>query len=105
MFDRTIHKNILLQILKAIYTDSSLGPFLGFKGGTAAYLFYNLSRFSADLDFDLLDENKKNYVFEKIEKILKSFGVIREFYKERYTLFFYSFLFRRSAKYQSGNKL
>ena len=35
----SFHKNILIRILKDIYTDSSLGPFLGFKGGTAAYFF------------------------------------------------------------------
>ena len=61
----TTHKNILIKILKDIYTDSSLGPLLGFKGGTAAYLFYSLNRFSVDLDFDLLNENKEQEVFEK----------------------------------------
>jgi hypothetical protein len=29
------HKNILLQILKDIYSDTSIAPYLGFKGGTA----------------------------------------------------------------------
>ena len=41
----TTHKNILIKILKDIYTDSTIGPILGFKGGTAVYLFYNLNRF------------------------------------------------------------
>jgi len=36
------HKNILLQILKDIYSDTSISPHLGFKGGTAAHLFYGL---------------------------------------------------------------
>lgn len=88
MLELNTHKTILLQILKDIYTDTSLGPILGFKGGTAAYLFYDLSRFSTDLDFDLLDEKKKDYVFDKIEKILQKFGKIKEKYKKRYTLFF-----------------
>lgn len=88
MLDRDKHKNILLQILKDIYTDISLGPLLGFKGGTAAYLFYNLGRFSADLDFDLLDETKEDYVFEKIEKIISEFGTIKEKRKKKHTLFF-----------------
>ncbi len=39
--DINIHKNILLKILKDIYTDGSLGPVLGFKGGTSVYLFMN----------------------------------------------------------------
>jgi predicted nucleotidyltransferase component of viral defense system len=56
------HKTILFQILKDIYSDTTIAPFLGFKGGTATLLFYNLDRFSVDLDFDLLDESKENYV-------------------------------------------
>lgn len=87
-FEITKHKNILIKILKNIYTDQTIGPVLGFKGGTAAYLFYGLNRFSVDLDFDLLDESKEDYVFEKIEKIIKEFGVIKEKYKKQHTLFF-----------------
>ena len=40
MFDSEKHKSIMIRILKDIYTDNSLGKFLGFKGGTMAYLFY-----------------------------------------------------------------
>lgn len=86
--DITKHKNILIKILKEIYTDSSLGPVLGFKGGTAAHLFYNLPRFSVDLDFDLLDEGKKKYVFSRVEQIVRSYGQIKEARKKRFNLFF-----------------
>lgn len=72
------HKNIMLQILKDIYSDTSIAPYLGFKGGTAALLFYDLPRNSVDLDFDLLDETKENEVFEKIQKIAASYGTITE---------------------------
>ena len=48
------------RILKDIYTDVSIAPLLGFKGGTCAYLFYGLPRFSVDLDFDLLEVNEEN---------------------------------------------
>jgi predicted nucleotidyltransferase component of viral defense system len=68
MLDRNIHKTILLQILKDIYTDNSLGPILGFKGGTAANLFYNLGRFSVDLGFDLLDEKQKSWAKNHLKK-------------------------------------
>ena len=88
MLNRHVHKVILLQILKKIYTDSSLGPLLGFKGGTAAHFFYNLSRFSVDLDFDLLKEGKEDFVFEKTGKILEEFGTIRQKHKKLHTLFF-----------------
>ena len=83
----TTHKNILIKILKDIYTDSSLGPLLGFKGGTAAYLFYDLNRFSVDLDFDLLNETKEQEVFEKVEKIVSEYGTVKEKINKKYTLF------------------
>lgn len=83
----TTHKNILIKILKDIYTDSSLGPFLGFKGGTAAYLFYSLNRFSVDLDFDLLNETKEQEVFEKVEKIAGEYGRVKDKINKSHTLF------------------
>jgi predicted nucleotidyltransferase component of viral defense system len=70
------HKNILLQILKDIYSDTSISPHLGFKGGTAAHLFYGLNRDSFDLDFDLLDESKQQAVFDKIQKIAEGYGKV-----------------------------
>lgn len=72
--DYSKHKNILLQILKEVYSDTSIAPHLGFKGGTAALLFYGLNRDSVDLDFDLLDENREQVVFEKIQKIVSGYG-------------------------------
>jgi hypothetical protein len=42
--DYSKHKSILLQILKDIYSNTSIAPYLGFKGGTAALLFYGLDR-------------------------------------------------------------
>ena len=82
------HKNILIKILKDIYTDPTIGPILGFKGGTAAYMFYELPRFSVDLDFDLLDEAKEGYVFDSIEKIISVYGKIKDKRKKRFNLFF-----------------
>ena len=82
------HKNILLQILKDIFSDTNISPFLGFKGGTAAYMFYDLPRFSVDLDFDLLDETKEELVFSRVEQIVKNYGKIKEARKKRFNLFF-----------------
>lgn len=84
----TTHRNILIHILKEIYTDSAIGPVLGFKGGTAAYLFYNLCRFSVDLDFDLLDPSKEHQVFEHVKKILEEYGIIKDACEKRFSLFF-----------------
>jgi len=87
-FDISVHKNILFQILKDIYSDTTIAPLLGFKGGTAALMFFELSRFSVDLDFDLLDESKEDYIFERIEQIAKKYGSIREMERKRFNLLF-----------------
>lgn len=82
------HKNILIKILKDVYTDSTVGPILGFKGGTAVYLFYNLNRFSIDLDFDLLDSSKVDYVFKQVKNILENYGILKETEKKLSHLFY-----------------
>jgi len=82
------HKNILTKILKDIYTDSTVSTILGFKGGTAAALFYDLDRFSVDLDFDLLDAEKEDYVFERVKTILENYGKLKQVRKKRFNLFY-----------------
>ncbi|MBM3254471.1 MAG: nucleotidyl transferase AbiEii/AbiGii toxin family protein, partial [Candidatus Omnitrophica bacterium] len=88
MFNHTRHRVILIEILKDIYSNPQLRTILGFKGGTAAMLFYDLPRLSVDLDFDLLNADKKELVFEKIKAILSRRGVLREAKEKKYTLFF-----------------
>jgi predicted nucleotidyltransferase component of viral defense system len=72
------HKTILLQILKDIYSNTSIAPHLGFKGGTAAMMFYGLPRNSVDLDLDLLDESKEIEVFIKINEIVRDYGKVTD---------------------------
>jgi predicted nucleotidyltransferase component of viral defense system len=84
--DYSKHKSILLQILKDIYTDTALSPYLGFKGGTAALLFYGLERNSVDLDFDLLDETKETEVFDGIQKIIAAYGKVELSRVKRFNL-------------------
>lgn len=88
MLDIQRHKMILMQILKDIYSDISIASLLGFKGGTACFLFYGLPRFSVDLDFDLLDLKKEEEVFRKIENITGQYGEIKEKYRKTNTLFY-----------------
>ncbi len=88
MLDIATHKNILLQVLRDIYSDESIAPFLGFKGGTAAYLFYGLNRFSVDLDFDLLDADKEEHIFNRIKEIIRKYGTIKDARVKRFNLFF-----------------
>jgi predicted nucleotidyltransferase component of viral defense system len=85
--DISVHKTLLFKILKDIYADGVIAPFLGFKGGTAALMFYGLDRFSVDLDFDLLDEKKEDIVFERVIAILHKYGTLKEAHKKRFTLF------------------
>ena len=84
--DYSKHKNILLQILKDIYSDASIGTYLGFKGGTAALLFYGLDRDSVDLDFDMLSEDKEKDIFKKIQKIAGKYGKIVDSADKKFNL-------------------
>jgi len=77
----------MFEVLKGIYQDNLLGPILGFKGGTLLYILHDLTRFSVDLDFDLLDEKKENQVLTRLKKILKEIGNIKELTNKKYTLF------------------
>ncbi len=82
------HKTILFQILKDIYSDTEIAPLLGFKGGTAALMFYGLERFSVDLDFDIFDPSQQQIVYDRMRDILRRHGTIREAMQKRFTIFF-----------------
>ena len=68
------HKFFMMQVLKDIYTDKELANCLGFKGGTALMFFYQLPRFSVDLDFNLLDSAKEKRVYDKVHAIFVKDG-------------------------------
>lgn len=86
--NKDLHKTSFLNVLRAIYSDPDTRSVLGFKGGTAAMLFYELPRFSVDLDFDLLDPRKKEIVFKKVKSFLEKYGVLSEAWDKHYTLFY-----------------
>jgi predicted nucleotidyltransferase component of viral defense system len=90
MLDKDKHRLVMVRILKDIYSDISIASLLGFKGGTAAYLLYNLPRFSVDLDFDLLDDTQENrdIVFQKVHSILLKYGEIKDEQQKNFTIFF-----------------
>lgn len=83
-----MHRAVMISILRAIYSDAMTRSILGFKGGTAAMLFYKLPRLSVDLDFDLLDPEQKSAVFEQIRQMLPRFGSVVQAIEKRFTLFF-----------------
>lgn len=72
------HKFFLVQILKDIYSDIELANDMGFKGGTALMFFYNLPRFSIDLDFNLLNNTKEDKVFNSVRNIVLKYGKIHD---------------------------
>lgn len=76
--DTTKHKSYLVRILKDIYEDVSLGNILGFKGGTALLFFYQLPRFSVDLDFHLIQPEKQDLAYQKIREIVLKYGKIHD---------------------------
>lgn len=90
MLNKEKHQLIMGQILRDIYTDVSISSLIGFKGGTCAYFFYGLPRFSVDLDFDLfsINEDTQKLVFEKVGSMLKKYGEIKDNCIKRNTIFF-----------------
>ena len=85
MLNISRHRIELAQILLSIYKDSLLAGALGFKGGTAAYLFYHLPRFSTDLDFDLL--SKREGLDERLTNLLGTRYQVRDHSVKRNTWF------------------
>lgn len=70
------HRYYLTQVLLAIYRHPQLSQLLAFKGGTSLMLFHGLTRFSTDLDFNLLDASKTEFVFHELHNMLLRFGTI-----------------------------
>lgn len=88
VLNKDLHRTSFLNVLRAIYSDPELRTILGFKGGSAALLFYELPRFSVDLDFDLLSPDKKELVFEKVKAILGKNGILSQAWEKQHTLFY-----------------
>ena len=90
MLNKEKHQLVMGRILRDIYSDTSIASLMGFKGGTCAYFFYGLTRFSADLDFDLFssDEVTQKLVYKKIGGMLGKYGKVRDNYIKRNTIFF-----------------
>lgn len=70
-----IHKAWMYRLLVAIADDAFLVTHLRFKGGTCAAMREFIDRFSVDVDFDLIDENKIREVQTHLEKIFKKLGL------------------------------
>jgi hypothetical protein len=86
MIDTNIHRRILLNILKDIYTDTELATWLGFKGGTCLYFFHQLPRFSTDLDFNLLVK-ESDFNPQKIQNIITQYIKVKDYSAKKNTHF------------------
>jgi predicted nucleotidyltransferase component of viral defense system len=103
MFKNKKHKIHLVKLLIDIFQDSFLGDKLLFKGGTAAYLFYKLDRFSTDLDFDILFNPKDNKDFvEEIQKrvnaIVKKNGYIINDKKDKFNTLYWEISYAQGER-------
>lgn len=74
--DTNKHRYYMMQVLLAIFRHPQLSQLLVFKGGTSLMIFHNLTRFSTDLDFTLLDASKTEYVYNELHNLLLKFGKI-----------------------------
>ena len=92
MLDQKQHRLHLIRILLSCYKNSQVGSWLGFKGGTAAYLFYDLPRFSVDLDFDLLkksSDSERQVLMKEISSLVEKDYKIKDQYDKKNTLFWF----------------
>ena len=72
---KSVHRTHMYGLLKHIYTWPRINS-LGFKWGTALYFFYQLPRFSVDLDFDLVKED--GWSVESFETYLMDYADMHE---------------------------
>lgn len=84
LFDPGIHKRYLSLLLSEL--AKAFSEKIALKGGTCAYFFYNLPRFSFDLDFDMLREFSASDA-DDLREILSRHGQAKEFRDKQNTLF------------------
>jgi predicted nucleotidyltransferase component of viral defense system len=73
-----LHDIYMREILKDIFSHP-LAQYLAFKGGTLAYMCYELDRFSTDIDIDLLDTAFEQQIIQVIHDVLVRKGDIKSF--------------------------
>jgi predicted nucleotidyltransferase component of viral defense system len=82
--DKNKHKLYMAKILSLIFKDKDLCNMMAFKGGTSLMFFHDLNRFSTDLDFNLINPEKLDIVYDKVRAILTQFGSIDDEAKKLY---------------------
>jgi len=92
-FDRNTHGRYLTALLTGII--KAVPEKTAFKGGTCAALFYDLPRFSFDLDFDIIRPFETRDT-DAIKEVLSSNGRVVDEADKKYTLL-YEFDYRKGA--------
>jgi predicted nucleotidyltransferase component of viral defense system len=84
MLDKNMHQKYLSLLLAEIV--KTWPEKTAFKGGTCGYFFYNLPRFSFDLDFDMVqpfDDSDR----DRLHEMASGHGELRDFMDKEFTLF------------------
>ena len=84
LFESNVHKRYLSLLLTEL--AKTFPEKIAFKGGTCAYFFYNLPRFSFDLDFDILRQFSATDI-DMFREAIARHGRAREFHDKQNTLF------------------
>ena len=84
LFDPTVHKRYLSLLLTEL--AKAFPEKIAFKGGTCGYFFYDLPRFSFDLDFDMLRQFSPVDA-DTFRVILSRHGQAKEFRDKQNALF------------------
>ncbi|MFH0986087.1 MAG: nucleotidyl transferase AbiEii/AbiGii toxin family protein [Candidatus Omnitrophota bacterium] len=84
LFDPLAHRRYLSLLLVGL--AKAFPGKIAFKGGTCAYFFYDLPRFSFDLDFDMIQEFSAGDV-DLFRELIARQGQARDFWDKRNTLF------------------
>jgi len=85
MLNQNKHRRYMYDILVDI-SNSPLKNYIAFKWWTLCFFVYGLDRFSTDLDFDIIKDNKNITTWMK--DILKKYGNIKDEYDKKFTNFF-----------------
>lgn len=77
MINQETHRRILYQLIKDIFT-LPYAKHIAFKWWTACYFFYELDRFSTDIDLDIIQLPEWINIYDDIAMLAKNYGIVKE---------------------------
>ena len=72
-FFNQVRENVLIEVVQAL-AKSRAGSWIAFKGGTALKLFYDLPRYSEDIDYDALPGSSPEELFGIVQGLCEKKG-------------------------------